>query len=362
MRSFLLPRLLGKGISSSLVGQRLSRSGITVSAWVLETFSNPNGIRAVAVSFSGDSAEIIICCVDSNLWRKKLSESENWIAVVWQLWDEPGRARGRGTPICTSFSPDGSQIAIAFRKTGVASWGTENGNLIGRCERVGGNKKNRNELLGYPVRLTWNAVTEHVLGIYNDGTIFKWYPLDQEREEMNDSIIAAEIACSPDGRLIVTGQRDGSLKIFSFDNFSLLYSLSGMSPATALTVSADGRRIYDLRQSYCNVWEPNALIRMAEHDERPSDTSSSHYETSVAMSLVSEASAVSLEPITAVCSDPLTGAFAFGDDAGVVTYMRPDGLTSPKFSCGYMGTACLAMSNDGAYVAMASIDRTVEVR
>lgn len=179
---------------------------------------------------------------------------------------------------------------------------------------------------------------------------------------MEDSIIAAEIACSPDGRLIVTGQRDGSLKVFSFDNFTLLYNLSGMSPATALTVSADGRRIYDLRQSYCNVWEPNALIRMAEQDEKASDTSSSHYETSVAISLMSEASAVSLEPVTAICADPSTGAFAFGNDGGVVTYLQPDGLTSLKFSRGYMRTTCLAISNNGDYVAMASIDKTVAVR
>lgn len=328
----------------------------TMSARELDTFSNPKGVRSMAVTFSGDSTQIIICCMGSNVWRQRLSEPEEWIPI---RWNDPGRVRTRGTPICTSFSPDGSQIAIASRKSAIASWGIENGNLIGRCERGGGVKKQRSGITGYPLRLTWNPVTEHVVGIYNDGTIFKWYPLDSEPQEMRESITAAEIACSPDGRLIVAGQRDGSLKIFSFDNFSLLYHLSSMSPVTALTVSADGRRIYDLRQSYCNVWEPNALIRTAEQDEKASDTSSSHCETSVALSSVSEASAVSLEPVSAVCADLVTGAFAFGNDAGVVTYVHPDGQTSLKFPCANMGTVSLAISDNGEYIAMASIDRTV---
>jgi len=295
----------------------------TMSGRILGTFSNPKGVRSMAVAFSSDSAEIMICCIDSSLCRQRLWEPEARIPIKWQLQNVPDRGRYQGTPRCASFSSDGSQIVVAFRQSPIASWSTQNGNLIGRCERARGKSKNTSGVTGYPLRLTWDPITEHVVGIYNDGAIFKWYPLDSEPEEMEEYITAAEIACSPDGRLIVAGQQDGSLKIFSFDNFGLLYRLWGTSAVTALTVSADGRRIYDLRKSYCNVWEPNVLSRMAEQDEMSSYELNSHYEsTSAPLSLVSQTPAVSAEPVTAVCADVLTDTFAFGNDARVLICQR----------------------------------------
>ncbi|KAJ9160620.1 hypothetical protein NKR19_g3082 [Coniochaeta hoffmannii] len=294
-----------------------------MSGRILGTFSNPKGVRSMAVAFSSDSAEIMICCIDSSLCRQRLWEPEARIPIKWQLQNVPDRGRYQGTPRCASFSSDGSQIVVAFRQSPIASWSTQNGNLIGRCERARGKSKNTSGVTGYPLRLTWDPITEHVVGIYNDGAIFKWYPLDSEPEEMEEYITAAEIACSPDGRLIVAGQQDGSLKIFSFDNFGLLYRLWGTSAVTALTVSADGRRIYDLRKSYCNVWEPNVLSRMAEQDEMSSYELNSHYEsTSAPLSLVSQTPAVSAEPVTAVCADVLTDTFAFGNDARVLICQR----------------------------------------
>jgi len=354
----------------SLDGTRLATCGPksvniwdTTSARLLHSFANPRGIRAMSVAFSRDALEVIVCWNDSKLSRQSLEMPEDWVPVPFQWWDDHSTARAaRGTPVCTSISLDGSQIAVAFRSAPLSVWGTENGNLVGRIERVGNRATNSSDPTGYAKFLTWNPVSEHVVGIYHGGTIFKWDPLEKEVEDMGHSVVAAAIACSPDGRLLVAGQRNGSLKIFNFETFTLLYNLSGMFPANALAVSPDGRRIYDLRQSFCNVWEPNALIRMAEQEERGSDTASSHYDASIAISIVSEASASVLAPVTAVCADRDGPALVFGNDDGVVTYLHADGLAPVNVPCGFqvLGITCLTLH--GGRIAMSSMDRKLSVR
>lgn len=334
----------------------------------LHILSNPQGVRAMAVAFSHNLSEIVICCVDSRVWRQLLSEPADWVQVNWQSRDQPGSLRGRNggsTPICATFSPDGSKIVMAYRTAPLTVWGTESGNLVGRLESRHGGQN-----VDYPSRLTWNPVTEHVLGVFSGGNIFKWYPLDQTHDAMETNVMATEIACSPDGKLIVTSQRDGSLKIFSFENFTLLYNLTCMSRATALAISPDGRRIYDIRQSFCSVWEPNALIRMAEQDDidRTSDAASSTYDPSMLDSVVSEAATTMLEPVSALCANTKNSAFAFGNEGGTVSYVPPSEISKSQeeeivsIPCGIMGITCLTMDDDGRFMASASIDRKVTVR
>lgn len=340
----------------------------TMTGRIVHSYSNPMNMKAMAVSFSRDSSEIVVCCVDSKLRRQFLADPESWVQVHWQNWDQTAASLGRGgTPNCVSFSPDGTKIVIAYRTAPVSVWDTETGNLIGRSESKHARKNLRHENKDYAARLTWNLVTEHVLGITMSGKLFKWYPLDPDQEDIpvDSSYFASEIACSADGRLIVTAQRDGSLKIFNFENLSLLYDLTCMTRVTSLAMSPDGRRIYDLRQSACNVWEPNALIRMAEQDEKSSDAASSHYDNSVTFSLASEASAVILDPVTAlaVSPDPKSSAYAFGNDGSTVKFKsslnRDEAL---EFTCGILGITCVSVSGDGSCVAAASLDRQIEVR
>lgn len=345
----------------------------TIKIWdvtasrTLHIYSNPGGVRAMDTSFSQDGDSVIVCCLDSRIWRQALSEQEEWTQVSLQVHEEPipqSSRVGGSTPICTAFSPDGSKIVVAYRTAPVTIWDTASGNTIGRLER-----RQVSQNVDYPVRLTWNPVTEHVVGTFTTGTVFKWYPVDPEHEPMRTNVMATEIACSPDGRLLVTSQRDGSLKVFGFHSFTLLYDLSCASRATALAFSPDGRRIYDTRGAACNVWEPNALIRMADQDdvERNSDASSSQYDPSIRGSVVLEATAVTLEPVTAICACAGCAAFAFGNDGGEVSYFppQPAGTQTPEkltLSCGLLGITCLAIDNRGELIATASIDRKITVR
>lgn len=351
-------------------GSRTVKIWDTLSGKIAHMYENPRGIRAVSVTFTSDDASIIMCGADSNLFMRNLQpdglsqlqslEPDNgWLLLSREIRDEHVHGLGRGTPICTSFSPDGKQIALSFRGVPLSVWGVETGQLIGRCERVGEKGKSRKDLWSYAQRLKWNPITEHVVGIYNDGCVFKWYPLDNESEEIEIPLTATEIACSPDGRFVVTANGSGSLRVWSFDNFTLLYHLACISPVTDISVSSDGRRIYDLRESFCNVWEPNALIRLAEADEKASETSSSHA-GSATMSLISETSAVILEPIGALVASMTDTTYCSGNDGGILTYVSKEGTR--ELTLGFYGVTHLAMSDGNGHITTAEWDGSVNVR
>ncbi|KAI4596201.1 hypothetical protein KJ359_005708 [Pestalotiopsis sp. 9143b] len=349
-------------------GKRLLTSGYrTVRIWDVSSgqtthqYDNPKGVRAIAATFSQDVSSVVLCCDDSNLWSLSIDdENAVWTIVHREFREDPSFGGGRGSPICAAFSPEGNQVALAFRGTPLCVWSVEHGQLIGRCERVGEKGKSRLDLWSYAQRLCWNPTTEHIVGIYNDGCVFKWFPLDSESEELEVPITATEIACSPDGRFLVTASGNGSLRIWNFDNFGLLYHLSCNSSVTAVAVSPDGRRIYDVRESYCNVWEPNALTRLAEADERASETSSSHA-GSATLSLASEASASVLEPITALAISARGSAYCSGNDGGMLTHVSDSGAKAEAV-LGYMGVTLLAWSDDDSMIATTELDGSVNVR
>lgn len=354
----------------NLDGTRMVTGGVkSVKVWDVTTgrelysYANPDGMRAMAAAFSADSSEIIVACVDSNLRRRILSEAGDWIQVYWRAPSEPELGRGGGTPACVAFSPDGTYIAISHRTAPLTVWDTKTGNRIGRSDGRQGRRITRRDNVDYAVKLTWSpGAIEHVVGIFTAGTIFKWFPSNPQHEEMEAPVVATEVACSPDGRLIVTSQKDGSLKIWSLDDFSLLYSLACMTRAHAVAFSPDSHRIYDLRRSTCNVWEPNALIRTPDQDEKLTESESSHYDRAIVVSRVSEAATVILEPISAVSFAPTTVAFAFGTDGGSVKYFPAGSNDSINVACSPLGITCLAISNRGDHLAYASMDKRSAVR
>lgn len=327
----------------------------------LHSFSNPDGMRAMEAVFSIDSSEVIVCCIDSKLRRRKLWEDEDWVLVQWQKRDEADLGRGGGTPSCVAFNPDGSQIAISHRTVPLTVWDTQNGNRIGMAMSRRGRRITHRDNVDYPVRMAWcPGVNEHVVGIYTNGTIFKWNPADPQVEEMVDSPVATEIACSPDGRFIVTAQRDGSLKILSFDNFQVLYNLKFAVRAHSIAMSPDGRRIYDLRQSFCNIWEPHALIPTPEEDEL-GDAASSLNEEPYAFSLGSTAISAIHEPVTAIALSHTSSAVLAGTVGGKVRY-ESDKMSPREIIISPVSISCLALGRNGTLFAASSIDNRVVVQ
>src|SRR5271154_3145148 len=123
------------------------------------------------------------------------------------------------------------------------------------------------------------------------------------------------MALSPDGNLLLTSDVTGTLSIWMVPEFRLTYQLKSDELVTDLAFSADGTRFYDIRGSFCNVWESDVLIRANDIEE---DEMSSTYET-----LTSEPTMAtndrSSEVVTAIACDSTNNVYCCGFDDGTVS-------------------------------------------
>jgi hypothetical protein len=56
-------------------------------------------------------------------------------------------------------------------------------------------------------------MTDHILGVLNDGYVFKWHPLEGEYQESNTPVGVGNVKCSPDGKFFITSSVNGTLRI-----------------------------------------------------------------------------------------------------------------------------------------------------
>ncbi len=358
-------RVLTMNISTSqdllvTYGFRTTKVWSVSSTRELHSFVNPVGAKALAITFALNDTMVISCSDDKLVRRISLNmHQQKWEIAESVMSDETFAGRKYNSPRRVAFNADGSQVAVSYRGFPLAVWAVDSPGLIGRCERPSDKGRGRHEIWTDADSIGWNPVTGHVLGLYNDGCIFKWHPFESEIDEIKTT--AAEIQCSPDGNVFVTSNVDGTLRIWNFHHFDMIYQLSCTSPVTDLAISPDGRRIYDLRGVFCNIWEPNVLIRLAETGETGSQTSSS-MGSSTQTSLVSEASAEMPEPITALAVSPRTSSYCTGDDVGVLKLCRQSGNELEQMSQGFMPVDHIVWSQDGKRLVSADLSGRISVR
>ena len=326
----------------------------------LQSIPNPSGTKALDLVFSPDEVTILSCSDDRAIRALVLnSQDPSWRITNPCLGGDSFDGRRYNSPRRVSFNPAGNQIAVAYRGFPLLVWGVDVPELVSRCERESDRNRSRQDLQSEIGPICWNPATGHVLGLYMDGCIFKWHPLDYDSQEIRT--VASEIDCGLDGNLFVTSTTDGTLKIWSFHHFTLIYQLSCHSPVTDLALSPDGRRVYDLRESVCSVWEPNALIRIAEADEKASETSST-VGGSTQISMVSESSSEMLEPLTALAVGSQTSSYCSGDDVGIIRLCRRSGKEITHISQGFMPADFVVWSDDEKYVVTADLSGRLSIR
>jgi WD40 repeat protein len=117
------------------------------------------------------------------------------------------------------------------------------------------------------MRVEWNLVTGHVIGLYDDGCVFKWdvrkmdHAVDHAVEVQAGAI---NVKCNLAGDFFATSSGDSKLIVWDFEHFRPVYELSLSAGVVDLAISPDGPRIYDLRESYCAIWQPLSLVRRSE--------------------------------------------------------------------------------------------------
>ena len=333
---------------------------VTATGQQLCSSANPRRSKAVTIAFA-DGDETLVTCSDDRIIRKISLSVLNfgWRILEDVLGEDTFDGKQCGSPRCASFNPLSSQIAITYRAIPLTVWSLEEPGpiLIGRCQRLHGNRQMHGSFSDVQ-HITWNPMTGHVLGVYNDGCVFKWHPFENDYEE--STVAVGKVDCSPDGKFFVTSSRDGTLRIWDFFHFTPIYQLFYSSSVTSFAIDPNDTRIYDIRETYCSVWEPNALVRMWETEERISETTSTQGSTQV--SHVSDATFESLQPITALAVDFESSSYAVGNDDGLVTHFTRNGTVASELMQTFMTVNHICWSDDGRYVAASGLGRRIIVK
>jgi WD40 repeat protein len=275
-------RVMKIGLSNS--GNLLLIYGyLTTRIWDLSTgesvkkvFSPRSRPWPLTLLFTDEENTVLVGSDDRRLHSLNLDGTSSEWEVVAYFDEQELEGTFVNSPTCMALSPQGGQIALGHQGHPVTLWEVNEPTPTGRYARtLDSFHQTAKQSWGEVMRLAWHPFSGEVLGLYLEGIIFKWQPLNDETKEANAG--ANIFVINFDGSLCATGDANGTLKVYSTVDFSLLYQLSSQDPILDLTFSKDSRRLYDVRGTYGNVWEPNTLVRLADNSEiigRHSDSAS----------------------------------------------------------------------------------------
>lgn len=230
---------------------------------------SPHRERAMALEFAPDESFIIIATNLRRVYQLDLkTENPSWKPSASTLLEERFLPEGAfiNSPSSLAFNPDCTQLAVAYRGFPLAIWSVDPPKVLARSKRKQKQGRTTSNTWTGVNRVVWHPFSGQVLGIYRDGNIFKWGPSDNTHVEVKQELDAtpSEIQCSHSGTVFATSDVRGSVKIYDYSQMVLIYKLTSDDIINAITFSPDSQRFYDLRGSYCNVWEPNCLLRTTE--------------------------------------------------------------------------------------------------
>ena len=345
-------------------GFRTTKVWSVASGKVIMKFQNPPRTRALKIAFSADDNALVMGSADRGIRIAQLDVAEPiWAFVDQRLLNEDTSLDHTVTnsPCCITFSPDATHVAVAYRGFPLSVWSIDPPELVGRCRR---SPTDPNKLWAPVDRMVWHPFSGEVLGLYLGGYVFKWHPYNGTHHEIYAS--ASIIACSPEGTFFATGDATGTIKLYNFEQFALVYQLSCANVVNDIAFSSDSRRLYDLRGQFCDVWEPNTLLRLDYIDEQERSSDVGSEVVSLGTAAVSEATSELRDPITAISVQPGGAFYAAGDESGVVSiYDSSNPSSSPLElfrSASMLTTEHLDWGEDGQHIASAELGGKINVR
>ncbi|KAL8657378.1 MAG: hypothetical protein Q9226_001974 [Calogaya cf. arnoldii] len=268
--------------------------------------------RAMAISFGLTDTELLIGRDDFSISCLGLaSQDEKWVFVA-----KGSSADDGACPRLMAFSPDVNRIAVACRGRPVLVWDMKmaRSQQPRKCIRTEDRDRDQGDAWNAPEMVSWQPDGSSILILYQDTTVVEWRYLEDEQDEYSH-IHAREMIVSPDGNYLLTSDVHGSLSIWTFPKFNLLYRLHYDEFVRDLAFSPDGQRFYDTRGSMCNVWEPDAPVRP---DEIEQDDTSSNSELSNVSDPILSFDDNDRRQITVLACDADNKYYACGNDEGVV--------------------------------------------
>jgi WD40 repeat protein len=337
----------------------------TTSGQRLYTLSNITSVRPLCMVFADNDSMIIIASDTRKLLRSRLEAKP--IASTWEVFKPnimeekvsiPGAFLNSPTDI--AFNPDLTELAVAYRGFPLTIWSLDDEQLISRCKRRVEPRNVPQKTWTGVNRICWHPTSGNLLGIYIDGVVFQWHHMEETHEELkvvSTDATPSEIACSPEGTVFATSDVNGTIRLYSFQNFTMVYQLSSEDIVTALCFAPDGRRFYDLRGSFCDAWEPNALSRLSVTEERALDMETEASSTVPSLSNT-EAFADAQVAITALAVGSNDVLIYTGNEEGLVELIDMDckKVQAISASGGQICIDHLACSQDGTSFAHTNLE------
>ncbi|KAK7962794.1 WD domain- G-beta repeat containing protein [Apiospora aurea] len=232
-----------------------------------------------------------------------------------------------------TFNRSNTQVAIVFRGRPVVVWdiqeSLESYTPPRRCVLAEDRLRSASEgdAWNAPEVCLWHPTqTDHLLILYEDTKIVEWNVMDDE-QMVHDHTAARAMTMSEDGSFLLTNNINNTISIWIAPGYTLMYRMRYDELVTDLTFSPDGARFYDLRGSFCNVWEPDALIR-ADNIDRNDMSSTFETITSEPVLATDDNSRV---PVTSLVCDSSDKYYCVGKEDGSVTIHHiADGSKSRK--------------------------------
>ena len=330
---------------------------------------NPTNARALDLAFTDDDTALLMASDLRGLGKLLLRNSEErWHTVHPNMFQEECSIDGtfKNSPTSVNFSNDRSQLVVAYRGSPLEVWDLNSSTLVNRCKRRSQLGGRSNQARTGVNRVQWHPNSGEVLGIYTDGAVFKWHPNMETHHELplDSKGSPSEVQCSPDGEVFATSDVNGTVQLYSYHDFALLYPLSSEDTVTALCFSPDSRRFYDIRGSFCNVWEPNALIRLSAAEDQGTEVDTEAGSMAVLSHVPSEARAESSIPITSLASRQGGSLVCSGTEDG--TIMLHDIRDDTKSEIGTSAIGMIAehiiWSDNGRYLAYEDLSRRLVVK
>ncbi|KAI1134032.1 WD40-repeat-containing domain protein [Hypoxylon sp. FL0543] len=262
-------------------GEYLASSGAgTLAIWQprfgAQKFSFPLKSELIAFAFlSGDEFLAAFASGELTKWRLDTGEHET---ISWRgMHDQDINGAldiPEQPPSCAAFSTLGETVllAVGYRKHPIFIWNVFEVQLLGQCV-VDENNGIDDMTFNPNPEITALAVS------YSDGRLCLFDYTTMALTFTRPNVFANSIACSPDGRSLVTGSTRGVIEIFEFDQdhtgnmaFVPIYCIQAFDDSIrCVAFSADGLRFVDLHDQQCRVWAPAALMRKDNELESISD-------------------------------------------------------------------------------------------
>ncbi|KAI0129556.1 hypothetical protein BJ170DRAFT_616746 [Xylariales sp. AK1849] len=236
----------------------------------LQVWSFKLAAPPLAMSFS--SPEILVHANRANQIITSNLETSKIVALPWDSV-EKGHIVPDQPPSKAAFSTELGLLAVGYRSHPILILDIESGALLGQCSS--GNNNGIDAMTFNP-----NAEIFALVVSNTDGDLLVFDPQISELRFHRSNVYAHTLACSADGRNLVTGNSRGSLEVYDFDgpestSLSLIYRINANEESVrSVAFSEDGLRIVDCRESQARVWEPAILAQKNTDIGSQSDISS----------------------------------------------------------------------------------------